>query len=66
MVWVKCREYRLHVQHDILYAYDMHREYHVAHAAGKHEAMLIITINEAIVLNKIDNIDYICNVYLVL
>ena len=48
MVWDKCREYRLHVQHDILYAYYMHKEYHVAHAAGKYETMLIVTILKAI------------------
>jgi len=66
MIWVKCREYWLHVQHDILYAYDMHKEYHVAHAASIHKAMLIINIIEAVVLNKIDNNIYICNVYLVL
>ena len=51
MVWVKCREYRLHVQHDIPYAYVMHREYHVAHAAGKYETMHIVTILEEVVLN---------------
>ena len=66
MVWVKCREYWLHVQHDILYAYRMHREYHVAHAANKYEAILIITIIEVVLLNKIDNTGYVCTVYLVL
>jgi len=40
MVWGKCREYRLHVQHDIPHTYDMYGEYRVAHAAGKHEVML--------------------------
>ena len=49
MVWDKYREYRLHVQHDILYAYNMYKEYHVAHAAGKYETMLIVTILKAIV-----------------
>ena len=51
MVWVKCRECWLHVQHDILYAYNMHEEYHVAHAANKYEAFLIFTVLRAVILN---------------
>ena len=66
MVWDKCREYWLHVQHDILYAYNMYGEYRVAHAASKYKALLIITVLRLSVLNKIDNKTYICNVYLVL
>ena len=47
----KYREYRLHVQHGILYAYRMYREYHVAHAAGQYETMLIVIILVAVMLN---------------
>ena len=66
MVWVKCREYRLHMQHDVLYAYRLHKEHHVAYAVGKYELMLPVAILCATMLNKIDNKPYICNVYLVL
>ena len=51
MVWVKCREYRLHMQYDVLHAYNMYKEHHIAYAADKYGLILPVAIFGTAMLN---------------
>ena len=55
MVWVKCQEYRLHGQHDVPDAYDMHQEHHVAHAYYVYAVLCPVPILGVVVLNEMDS-----------